>query len=126
MSYTALLQKMNMDHLYMALLALLFFIYGMVLSETIDFIFPHHNEEKYDWHIAVEMFGEIGVAYLIYFVLQTHIDGILFYILKREIPYSKHIFLIAFSFGIYKHLKKSEKKADYFKNKIMNLYKNRK
>jgi hypothetical protein len=76
------------------------------------------------------MIGEIGVAYLIYFVLQKHIDKILkviFYtFFKTKIPYINNLFLIAFSFGIYKHLKKSDKKADYFKNKMIQFYNKKK
>ena len=75
----------------------------------------------------VEIIGEIGIAYLIYFLFKSNIDKIIFMIFKnihKNPPsYLNQILLISFSLGIYNHLQKSNNKINHFKNKIWNYIK---
>ena len=115
----------NIKYIYLFFLILIFFIYGLTLSEIIDYIFPDHDELKNDYRTAIEMIGEIGVTYLIYFSLKKYIEpfiNILFNKISKPIPkYLDSLLLMSFSFGIYKHLQKSNNKMLYLRKKIINL-----
>ena len=112
--------------IYIIFLVMIFFIYGLTLSEIIDYIFPTYNKSKYDYHTGIEMIAEIGLAYLIYFSLKYYLDNfinILFSKISNKVPsYLQQILLLSFSFGIFKHLEKSTYKIKYFQKKIKNYY----
>ena len=114
----------NIKYIYIIFLIMIFFIYGLTLSEIIDFIFPIYNKSKYDYHTAIEMIAEIGIAYIIYFSLKYYLDTLiskLFNKISNKIPsYLNQILLLAFSFGIFKHLGKSNDKMKHFQKKILN------
>jgi len=72
--------------------------------------------------MIVEIIGEIGLAYLIYYCFKNYIDKFIIMLFKnidRYPPsYLNQILLFSFSFGIFKHLQKSNYKINHFKNKI--------
>lgn len=111
-------------YMYLAFMAIIFFIYGLLLSEIIDYIFPTHDEINGDFRLALEIIGEMGVAYLIYFSFQHYLDKIiisLLYKISKSIPiYLNQLLLTAFSFGIFRHLQKSANKILYFRKKFAN------
>ena len=104
-------------------LFLIYYIYGLTISEIIDYIFPEHDNNLPDYRIALELIGEISGAYLIYFALKKYSEIIInniFSSISIKIPnYLNQLLLIAFSFGIFKHLKKSNDKIVYLKEKFM-------
>lgn len=115
-------------YIYILLITIIFFIYGLILSEIIDFIFPDYNEKCLTYEMLVEIIGEIGIAYLIYYSFKNNIDKIIIMIFKnidKNPPsYLNQILLISFSLGIYKHLQKSNNKINHFKNKIWDYMNN--
>ena len=117
-----MIDNIDIKYVYILFLIMIFFIYGLTLSEIIDYVFPVAELSKYDYHIAIEMIGEIGIAYIIYFSLKYYLENfidVLFQkILKKTPKYLNQILLISFSFGIFKHLEKSSNKMKYFQNKI--------
>lgn len=115
----------NVKYLYILFIIIIFFIYGLTLSEIIDYIFPCHDDERNDYHLAIEMIGEIGIAYLIYFSLKKYSDNIIetifTKILNKPPNYLNQLLLLAFSFGIFKHLQKSNNKMLYFRKKFISF-----
>lgn len=116
---------MNIDIKYFCIifLFLIYYIYGLTISEIIDYIFPDHDNNLPDYRIALELIGEIGGAYLIYFILKKYSEIIInsiFLSISRKVPnYLNQLLLIAFSFGIFKHLNKSNDKIIYLKEKFI-------
>jgi len=117
------MDPIDIKFIFIFFLLIIFFIYGLTISEIIDYIFPDHNEDLPDYRIAIEIIGEIGLAYLIYFTFQKYIDQIIntfFLRISRKPPgYLHQILLIAFSTGIYKHLQKSTQKINHLKEKFI-------
>lgn len=116
--------NIEIKYIYLFFFIIIFFLYGLILSEIIDYIFPDCNENIDDYRIALEIIGELGIAYLIYFCLKKYCDIFIKVLYKRisENPpiYINEILLIVFSTGIYKHLQKSTLKIKYFKEKFFN------
>ena len=116
----------NKKYVYLFFLVTIFFLYGLILSEIIDYIFPDHDETYPDYRIALEIIGEIGVAYLIYYSLNYYsirMINSLFNIISLKSPsYLNQLLLFAFSTGIFQHLQKSGKKLTYFRQKFTNFY----
>ena len=116
----------NIKYIFLFFIVIIFFIYGLTLSEIIDYIFPEHDNNLSDYRIALEIIGEIGIAYIIYFSLEQYSTKLINLLYKRisSIPphYLNQLLLIAFSTGIYKHLRKSTHKTNYMKNKIINKF----
>lgn len=113
----------KIEYLYIFFLIIIFFVYGLSLSEFIDFVFPDHDESIPEYRIILEIVGEIGVTYLIYFTLEKYINNVINQLFdnnfKNKPPYFDKILLIAFSIGIYKHIEKSTIKINYFKTKYI-------
>jgi hypothetical protein len=109
-------------YIFLFFLIIIFFLYGLLLSEIIDYIFNEHDESIEDYKIALEIIGEIGVAYLIYFSLKKYSLQIIekfFKSISISPPnYLNQLLLFAFSTGIFKNLQKSTEKINYFRNKI--------
>jgi len=112
-------------YFYILLIVFIFFLYGLILSEFIDFIFPDQDDNLPQYRIVLEIIGEIGIAYLIYFLFKKYSEKIIdkiFNILKGKPPsYMHQLLLIAFSTGIYKHLEKSGHKMVFMRKKILNF-----
>ena len=86
-----------------------------------------HDDNKNDYYILIEIVGEIGLAYFIYFLLNRNIKYYINYLLydKRMNKYPSYVdqlLLLAFSFGIYKHLEKSTYKINYLKEKFIKYH----
>ena len=118
----------NETYIYLFLLIIIFYIYGLILSNIVDYIFPTHDDNKHDYYIIIEIVGEIGLAYFIYFLLNRNIKYYINYLLydKRMNKYPTYVdqlLLFAFSFGIYKHLEKSTYKINYLKEKFIKYHK---
>lgn len=115
----------DIKYICLLFLIIIFFIYGLTLSEIIDYIFPHHNNELSDFRIALEIVAEIGIAYIIYFSLKHYSEKfiiILYNKISSKSPkYLNQLLLIAFSTGIFKHLQKSTTKVTYFRKKFLNF-----
>jgi hypothetical protein len=90
----------------------------------IDYVFPSYDELTNDFRLAIELIGEIAVAYLIYFSFKYHIDKIvllLFQNISKSPPsYLNQLLLISFSLGIFRHLQKITSKMLYFRKKFAN------
>ena len=69
--------------IYLFFLIFIFFIYGLILSEIIDYIFPLYDEDIHDYKMALEMVCEIGIAYIIYFSLQYYLESFIKVLYKR-------------------------------------------
>ncbi len=113
-------QYLKLEYIYTFFLIIIFFVYGLSLSEFIDYIFPDHYDNISEYRIALEIIGEIAVAYLIYFTLKKYINNIinrLYNNFKNKPPNLDEILLVAFSTGIYKHLQKSTTKIYFFKDR---------
>jgi len=110
-------------YIYILFILLIFFLYGLILSELIDFVFPDCNDDLPQYRIVLEIIGEIGLAYFIYFIFQKYLDKIInsiFTIIESKPPnYMNQLLLIAFSSGIYKHLEKSGHKMVFIRKKIL-------
>jgi hypothetical protein len=116
----------KLEYLYTFFLIIIFFVYGLSLSEFIDYVFPDHNDNIPEHRLILEIIGEIGVTYLIYYTLQKSINTVinqLYNSFKNRPPYLDQMLLIAFSIGIYKHLQKSTTKIHFFKDKCMKYIK---
>jgi len=115
----------DIEYIFIFFLTIIFFLYGIILSEIIDYVFPDHDEKLPDYRIILEMIGEIGVAYIIYYSLRHYSERIilmLFNKLSKKPPlYTNQILLIAFSTGIFKYLEKSGNKMTYMRKKLLNF-----
>ena len=114
---------MDIKYILIIFLLFIFFIYGLTISEIIDYFNPDYDEDVHDYRIAVEMIIEIGVAYIIYYIFKYYYEhGIIYMFNKfnRKPPfYINQVLLIAFSFGIFKHLNKSNKKMSHIQTKVI-------
>jgi len=115
----------NIKYIYLFFLVIIYFVYGLLLSEIIDYIFPDCDESIDNYRIVIEIIGEMGIAYIIYFSLQRYSE-IFINILYKKIGvnppfYLNNVLLIAFSTGIFKHLQKSSLKIKYFKEKYIKI-----
>jgi len=116
---------LKIEYLYIFLLIIIFFVYGLTLSEFIDFIFHDCDESAPKYRIIIEILGELGFVYLIYYTLQKYIKTLIDRLLNNIeyiVPYFDQILLFAFSFGIYKHLQKSNFKLIFLKNHYIDQY----
>jgi hypothetical protein len=115
--------NINIKYIYLFFLIIIFFLYGLILSEIIDYIFPDCDENINDYRIAIEIIGELGIAYIIFFSLKKYSEFLIKLLYKKisEKPpyYLNQLLLIAFSTGIFKHLQKSSLKIKYFKEKFV-------
>jgi len=103
---------------------LLFYIYGLVLSKMIDYIFPD-IDTKHDYIIILETLFEITITYLIFFMVQNHIITVfkkMFLNINIIYPEFMDIILIlVFSSGLFSYLSKYSNKIVYLKNKYLKI-----
>lgn len=114
----------NSSNIFVVFLIIIFFIYGLVLSEIIDHIFPDYEELQHEFSMLLEIMFEMGLAYLIYLSLKYYKEifiTFLFNKISSKPPsYLNELLLLSFSFGIYNHLKKSNKKLIHIRKKFVN------
>ncbi len=112
----------DIKYLYIFYIVIIFFFYGLILSEIIDFVFPDYNCDIADHRIIIEIIGEIGIAYIIYFAFKRYLEYFIKYIFKSicdEPPkYLNQLLLLAFSYGIFTHLQKSTSKIKHIHKKV--------
>ena len=103
---------------------LLFYIYKLLLSKIIDYIFPD-IDTKHDYIIILETLFEITITYLIFFIVQKHIIKVfkqLFENINIIYPSFMDIILIlVFSSGLFSYLSKYSEKISYLKNKYYKI-----
>jgi len=100
---------MLIKYLIPILLLLGFFLYGMMLSKLIDYMFDDFEEDIGDVYILFEIFFEICLAYGIYYISLESI----YYIMKMiRIQYNDS-YLMAFSFGIFYNMEKYNHKLSH-------------
>ncbi len=114
-----------LEYIYLLLLLLIYYLFGLILSEIIDYVFPEYNNETEDYRLTIEMIGEIGLAYLIYYNVKNYSNifiNLLYKTISKKPPsFLNQILLLAFSSGIYKHLQKSMHKVEHIKDKYINI-----
>ena len=103
---------------------LLFYIYGLILSKIIDYIFPD-IDTKHDYIIILETLFEITITYLIFFIIQNNIIKVfkkLFLNINIIYPdFMDIILILVFSSGLFSYLSKYSKKIIYLKNKYFKI-----
>jgi hypothetical protein len=103
---------------------LLFYIYGLLLSKIIDYIFPD-IDTKHDYIIILETLFEITITYLIFFSVQKNIIKVfkkLFLNINIEYPdFMDIIFILVFSSGLFSYLSKYSNKIMYLKYKYYKI-----
>ena len=113
----------DIKYVYIFYIVIIFFLYGLILSEIIDYIFPEYNCDIEDYRILIEIIGEIGIAYIIYFAFKRYSEYFIKHIFKqicdKPPSYLNRLLLIAFSYGIFKHLQKSTNKIKHFHKKFI-------
>ena len=108
------------EYIYYLFLIIIFFYYGLFLSILIDHIFPDMEHDYPEYLTLIETILELLFVYAIYFIFRRYINNIInFFINKPSFVYLDTLLLLAFSFGIYRHLRKSTIKIDYFKQKYL-------
>ena len=114
----------NITNIFTVFLIIIFFIYGLVLSEIIDHIFPDYEELQHEFTMLIEIIFEMGLAYLIYLSLKYYKEMFITFLFNKissKPPnYLNELLLISFSFGIYNHLKKSNNKILHIRKKFVN------
>jgi hypothetical protein len=119
------MNKFDIKYVYIFFLIFIFFIYGLTLSEIIDFIFPDYDKKNEEYRLFIEIIGEIGVAYLIYYTFKNYSELLvkkLFKNISKTPPYYlNQLLLISFSTGIFQHLQKSSYKVNHMKEKYLNI-----
>lgn len=112
---------LQQKYIFIFLIIFLFFIYGLMLSYIIDHVFPDYAKDSGNFKLIIEIIGEIGVAYMIYYILKAYSNQIIkffFNYIKMDQPsYINIVVLIAFSTGIFKYLQKSTDKINFIKEK---------
>ena len=117
--------KIDIKYIFIFFLVIIFFLYGLILSQAIDYIFPPHNEDIPNYRIALEILGELSLTYFIYFAFINHLDNIIIILFKRissDVPnYLNKLLIIAFSSGIFKYIEKSTHKIKYLRKQYINF-----
>ena len=109
-----------MNYIYIVFLIILFFLYGLMLSIFIDYLFPDLENNQPEYLVLIETLVELSMVYIVYFYMQHYIDHLInIFIPENKISYLNKIFLFSFSIGIYYYLKKYSAKMQYFQNKYI-------
>ena len=107
-------------YFYILFLMIVFFLYGLILSLFIDFLFPDFINNQYEYIVFIETLFELGVVYCVYFFMRQYMNSFIgMFIPKNNIPFLPQILLFAFSYGIYFYLKKYSQKIKYFQHKYV-------
>ena len=110
---------MSIKYLMILLLLLGFFLYGMILSKLIDYIFDDFEEDIGDVYILLEIFFEICTAYGIYYISL----GSIHYIIKLISISNQYndSYLMAFSLGIFYNMEKYNHKLSHIWMKYVHI-----
>jgi hypothetical protein len=58
----------DIQYILIIFLVIIFFLYGLILSEVIDFVFPDIDNNLPDYRLGLELVGELIIAYLILYI----------------------------------------------------------
>ena len=110
--------------IYLAGIAFIFYVFGLVLSNIINNIFPACDFKRKDSIIIIECVVQLIILYTIYIVCNKKLNVVIeaFYkkITKKTIPsFYTSLILIAFSIGIFKHLENLNERTSYLKKKLL-------
>ena len=113
--------------IYIICIVFIYYTFGLVLSNIINYIFPSCNFNKKDRYIVIECGIQLILIYLIYFLTTKKINkiiNIVFYNITKKNIYNivLSISTLAFTTGIYKHLDELNKKITYIKEKYITKY----
>ena len=115
---------LNKEIIYLISIALIFYVFGVVLSNIINNIFPACNFERKDGIIIAECVIQLVILYTIIFCLikiSSIIEGFYKKLTKKTIPgFYTSIILVSFSIGIFKHLENLNERTGYLKKKLFN------
>lgn len=109
-----------MNYIYIVFLIILFFLYGLMLSLFIDYLFPDLENDQPEYLVLIETLVELFMVYIVYYYMQYYIDHLInIFVPENKISYLNQVFLFSFSIGIYYYLKKYSVKMQYFQNKYI-------
>jgi hypothetical protein len=109
--------------IYLIAIIFIFYVFGLVLSNIINNIFPACDFKRKDGIIIFECVVQLIVLYTIYILsnkkLGTIIEGFYKKLTKKKLPgFYTSVILIAFSMGIFKHLENLNERTDYLKKRL--------
>lgn len=109
---------------YLIALAFLFYVFGLVLSNIINNIFPACNFKRKEKIIILECVVQLVLLYSVYILSNKKMGFIIEKLYqkftKKKIPsFYTSVILIAFSLGIFRHLENLNERTSYLKKKIM-------
>lgn len=111
--------------IYLISIALIFYVFGIVLSNIINNIFPACNFKRKDGIIIAECVVQLVLLYTIYIFsnkkLGFVIEGFYKKLTNKTIPgFYTSIILVSFSIGIFKHLENLNERTGYLRKKLFN------
>ena len=109
--------------IYLSGIAFIFYVFGIVLSNVINNIFPACDFKRKDGIIIMECAVQLIILYTIYILsnkkLNLEIEAFYKKITKKTIPsFYTSVILIAFSIGIFKHLENLNERTGYLKKRL--------
>lgn len=114
------------EYILLIVLLFLFFIYGVLLSKFIDYLFDDFEEDIGDIYILLEIFFEISMTYIIYYISLDPIRYMIrFFYANLNMNLNKNknydLFLTAFSLGIFYHMEKYNHKLSHIYLKYIHI-----
>ena len=109
------------DLFYIITLIFVFYTFGLIISNIVNFIFPDSNFKKQTKYIFFECLIQFTIVYGFFFIFNTRIRKIVEIIFKNVTNKKLNnlittIIIIAFSSGVFKHFDHLNIKVKYLKN----------
>lgn len=104
------------------LLLFIYVLYGYLLSRIIDNLFPEYDNTSPDYILGLEVVGELGIAYFIYFLLFKYSNFIVKKIFQnfstaKPLYFLNELLILGFSYGVFKSLNKIKNKSVHIHEK---------
>jgi hypothetical protein len=111
------------EYIVSIFLFLCFFVYGVFLSKGIDYLFDDFEEGIGDIYILLEIFFEISMTYIVYYLSIEPIRYIIhsFYADINNKNKYYDAYLMAFSLGIFYHMEKYNHKLSHIYSKYIHI-----
>ena len=114
--------KLNLLYFFIiGFIAIFYFIFGIIISKIVDYIFPDCNLELPKHRIFIESASELIIVYLIYFMLQKHnlkiINHIYGLVELKPPSFINNLCIGLFSFAVFEYLAKVKKKRSLYLRK---------
>jgi transposase len=114
----------------LAFISIFYFMFGIIVSKFVDYIFPDCDLELPKYRIFIESAGELFVVYIIYFIIQRNSIKLINYLYKivalKAPSFINSLCIMLFSFAVFEHLykvkKKNEHLQEHVKIKISNIF----